>query len=162
VKNVTWMLQGQVIQGIGRVQGDKLDVAFGGGAAYALATYDVTSGVLEGRFIEAGQPMIEHTERLTGAPSLEGTFRVAFASAGYTGEVTIRREGGRLALARRTTGGNPMGVGLRQGNRLVVAYSPGGQAGIVTYTIAPDGKSMRGVWTSNVSTQSGTEDLARP
>jgi len=85
------------------------------------------------------------------------------ASAGYGGTVTLRREGGRTIFTRATTAaGNPKGLGLRIGDRIAVAYAPNMEAGIVSYSIAPGGKLLRGTWLSNVSPHPGTENLTRP
>jgi hypothetical protein len=160
-KLVQWRLPGQVIQGVGRVDGDRLDVAYGL-HGYALGVYHIQGGVLRGRLVDATAPEVEMTERLRGPASLEGTFTIEESSIGAVGSVIVGRHGSRMVFTRATAVSSLRGIGVRQGDRIVVAYSQQMEAGVVTYALARDGKSMDGVWAGGLSPATGVETLARP
>lgn len=151
--------------GIGIHRDHVLGVGWGLGTFYGVAVYQVSGSKLSGRWATSRTGSVLGREELVGAAELGGTYQITDAwspASGkpYTGTVTLRRRGELFDVTWKLDRETTNGIGLRDGNVLVVAFGQTG-AGVVLYTTK--GKRLEGRWTQvgAQTTALGTETLAR-
>ncbi|MCK6586119.1 MAG: hypothetical protein HUU21_26645 [Polyangiaceae bacterium] len=150
--------------GVAILEGATLGVGWGMGAQYGVAVYTINGGKLTGRWATASSGTTAGTEVIEGPEGLSGTYKVVSAKApaggSYTGTVTITPTGATHSVQWNLSNGSFSGVGIRQGNLLIVGWGESGKgAGAVSYQVS--GTSLTGVWATPGGTQLGSETITR-
>ena len=157
---IDWTLKNQQpYRGVGLMEGNVLGVGWGVGPAYGVVVYRVTGGTLSGRWASSAA---SGTETLEGAAGLSGAYKLTGAQdAGgksYAGNVTIKPMGALYHVTWTLANESYTGVGIKQGDVLVVGWSVGaGAAGVVLYNV--NGGKLDGQWAQPGGTAVGTEVL---
>ena len=168
---VTWNVSNNSspdYEGVGLQVGDTLGVGWGQrGGRYGVSVYRINGGRLAGRWTESAQNGATWVEELTGPASLSGTYRITRATSpqdsggSYTGTVEITPRGEvYLARWRIASGESYSGVGLRQGDLLVVGWGTGQNVSSVAVYQAR-GTMLQGRWAVPNETRTGTENFTR-
>lgn len=150
--------------GVAILEGSTLGVGWGMGAQYGVVVYTINGGKLSGKWATAGSGSTAGTEVIEGPEGLSGTYKVVSAKAPaggtYTGSVTITPTGATHSVQWNLSNGSFSGVGIRQGNLLIVGWGEAGKgAGAVSYQVS--GSTLTGVWASPGGTQLGSETISR-
>lgn len=150
--------------GVALLDGSTLGVGWGMGAQYGVVVYRVNGGKLSGKWATAGSGGTAGTEDLEGPEGLNGTYNVVSAKApaggSYTGTVTITPSGATHSVKWNLSNGSFSGVGIRQGDLLIVGWGEAGKgAGVVSYQVS--GETLTGVWATPGGTQLGNETIGR-
>ncbi len=167
---VTWDVNGDVqpeYEGVGIQIGDMLGVGWGRrGGRYGVSVYRINGGRLTGRWTETRQNGATWVEELEGPASLNGIFRItrattSEAAGSYTGTVEIAQRGEIYALRWRVPPGESFsGVGLRQGDMLVVGWGTGQNISNVA-AYQSRGATLHGRWAVPNELRAGTEVFTR-
>ena len=166
---MTWNVGGDAApeyEGVGVQVDDTLGVGWGErGGRYAVVVYRINGGRLSGRWSVTGANSV-WVEELEGPASLNGIYRITRATSpdangSYTGTVGIAPVGEIYAVRWRIASGETYsGVGLRQGNLLVVGWGTGQNVSSVAVYQAR-GTMLQGRWAVPNETRTGTENFAR-
>ncbi len=151
-------------KGVALEEGDVLGVGWGMGAGYGVAVYAIDGGRLTGRWATASTGTRLGTEVLVGPAGLDGTYRIDSSYSpdtgnAYEGSVSIKRSGATYHVRWHVGTQSYAGVGLREGNVLVVGWGGANGAGVVLYT--KSGARLVGHWAAPGSDLLGTETLRR-
>lgn len=158
-----WTITGQPkYGGVGFLVGDKLGVGWGTGADYGVVVYDIAGGKLSGSWTVKGATA-RGVENLDGPASLDGTYKITKANGpegkSYSGDVTIKPHGATYELEWKLGKSAYKGVGIKDGNKLIVGWSVAGGAGIVLYKV--QGKKLDGVWSNPGEGKTSVEVLEK-
>lgn len=162
---VSWSLgSAGSYSGSGIVSGNVFAVAYGGGRPYGLVVYKVQGSKLSGSWLAGGEGnVVTGEESLEGPAGLEGKYKITSGKSStgtsYSGEVAIIHTGETYSLNWTLPNESYRGVGILQGDLLVVAWGSGKGYGVVTYEIS-DGK-LDGKWAAAGSESLGTEALTK-
>ncbi len=166
VYQITWApTGGESLTGPGILSGNVLAAAFGKGPLYGLVVYKVSGGKLTGQSVMAGASGLG-SEILEGPADLDGRYKIIEGKTpsgqSYAGEVSITKNGAAYALKWMLPAGVFRGVGVLEGDLLVVGWGPQdgeGKLGTVAYKVS-EGK-LDGKWTATDSDAVGTETLTK-
>ena len=166
---MTWDVGGDAApeyEGVGVQMDDMLGVGWGErGGSYAVVVYRLNGGRLAGRWSVTGANTV-WVEDLEGPASLNGSYRITRstspdANGSYTGTVEIAPRGEVYAVRWRIASGESFsGIGLRQGNLLVVGWGTGQNVSAVAVYQAR-GATLLGRWAVPNETRAGTENFTR-
>lgn len=162
---VNWLLgSAGSYSGSGLVSGNVFAVAYGGGTPYGLVVYKVSGGKLSGSWLVGGAGnVVTGEEFLEGPEGLAGKYKInsgkSSKGTSYSGEVAINKTGETYSVNWTLPNESYSGVGILQGDLLVVAWGSGKGYGVVAYEIS-DGK-LEGKWAAAGSESLGTETLAK-
>jgi hypothetical protein len=150
--------------GVAILEGSTLGVGWGMGAQYGVVVYKINGGKLTGRWATASSGATAGTEVIEGPEGLSGTYNVVSAKSpsgsSYTGTVTLTPTGGTHSVQWNLSNGSFSGVGIRQGDLLIVGWGEAGKgAGAVSYQVS--GSTLTGVWAVPGGSQLGSETIAR-
>jgi hypothetical protein len=166
VYKVAWSIpDSPPYSGVALLEGSTLGVGWGMGTQYGVVVYKVNGGKLSGRWATAASGSTAGTEVIEGPEGLSGTYKVVSSKVpggggGYTGTVTITPTGATYSVQWSLSNGSFSGVGIRQGDLLVVGWGEAGKgAGAVSYQVS--GGALNGIWATPGGTQLGSETLAR-
>jgi hypothetical protein len=165
IHDVTWTIPNTPsYTGVAVLSGSTLGVGWGVGARYGVAVYTVTSGHLSGRWATKGASGRAGTEVLDGPAGLSGTYKITSGSApdgkSYTGTVAITPTGETFAVKWTLATDSYSGVGIKQGDTLVVGWGDAGKdAGVVSYQVSAS--ALDGKWATPGGTKLGTEILGK-
>ena len=151
---VLWKLNdGEAYQGIAIRQGDVLGAAYGPAKAkFGLVVYEINGGTLTGVWANSGDLKSElGKETLQGDPALNGAYTITLGQnrdgmTNYSGQVLIRPSGDTYIVVWPLKPPS-VGIGVRVGDKLIVAYSSNLQKlpGVVAYqATGPD--ALSGIW----------------
>jgi hypothetical protein len=162
--SIAWMIPNTApYRGIGIQLDTALAVGWGMGDDYGVAAYHIVGRRLEGVWTSAAEKGAIGSEVLEGSSKLNGTYKIVkgVSPAGdrrYSGTVSILPRGEVYTVKWNLTQETYEGVGIRQGNLLVVGWGQAGKgAGVVAYRIAP--RTLNGRWATPGDTRIGTENL---
>jgi hypothetical protein len=149
--------------GVGIPVGNTLGVGWGMGARYGVVVYQVSGGTLKGQWATAMNPAVG-TEDLEGPPGLNGTYKITKAAGpdgkSYAGSVAIAPKGDAFEVTWTLPGESYSGVGIKEGDLLVVGWGEAGKgAGVVSYKM--NGNKLVGRWGAPGSDKLGTESLTK-
>jgi len=153
--------------GIGLWMNNNLCVAWGPGAGYGIAIYDLPKhSVMRGVFTAAEYDgrMGEELIRGLGLESLQGQFKVSGnrpdenGKSYYDGNVAITPQGKVLEFQWDVLPGNYSGIGIATPQNIAVAWGRY-QYGIGVYEVVGDG--LKGVWANPGVPHLGYENLTR-
>ncbi len=159
---LTWRLKsGESYGGVGLEKGDVLGVGWGK-ANFGVVVYTIDGGKLDGEWLTDTDPGVG-TETLSGPAGLNGSYTITSAKTSkgstYAGTVNISPAGDTYKLTWRLKSGETYsGVGLKEGNVLVVGWGPAG-VGVVAYK--KQGSTLDGRWGQVGSSKVGTEKLEK-
>jgi eukaryotic-like serine/threonine-protein kinase len=152
-------------QGVAIPMDQTLAVGWGMGARFGVAVYQVRGGKLFGRWATANSGPRSGVEELEGPEGLQGTYRIVTGKApegggSYTGTVSILPSGDTFTVTWTLPTVAYSGVGIRQGDLLIVGWGEAGQgAGVVGYQ--GSGSKLTGVWATPGGTVLGSEVLTK-
>jgi hypothetical protein len=106
------------------------------GSRYGVVVYQVSGGTLKGQWATAMSPALG-SEDLEGPPGLNGTYQITKAAGpdgkSYAGSVTIAPKGDAFAVTWTLPTESYSGVGIQQGDLLIVGRGEAGKgAGVVS------------------------------
>lgn len=165
VFDLHWTIQSTPpYRGVGIQEGNVLAVGWGTGSGHGVVVYRIQGGTLRGRWASPATQGRVGTEDLQGPPGLKGTYQIVASQSpigggSYTGTVTIEPTGDTYRLQWQLPRESYGGVGIRRGDVLAVGWGSGKGAGVVAYTVRPDGYD--GVWATPGGQRLGTEVLKR-
>ena len=165
VHDVTWTIPNTPpYTGVAVLSGSILGVGWGLGSRYGVAVYTVSGGHLSGRWATKGSGERAGSETLDGPAGLSGTYKITSGAApdgkGYTGTVSITPTGETYAVKWALATESYGGVGIKQGDTLVVGWGDVGKdAGVVSYQVS--GSVLNGKWATPGGTKLGTELLGK-
>jgi hypothetical protein len=169
VHNFTWVVGGNTLEGVGVLRGNVVTAAFGNEQCAVMSYFVLQDGSLSGQwaFIGtdiSGSEVATLSEGRSPAEDLSGAYSVTGINPDgteYGGELDIvqNADGATLGLTW-TFGSNPQvqGVGIRQGNMLLVGYGPEG-CGMNVFNVTPD--EMSGPFAQIGVSGTGTETAIR-
>jgi hypothetical protein len=159
-----WKLaDGSGYKGLGVEEGSLLGVGWGNDGAKGVIVYKINGGELDGRWTGPGLNGKLGTEKLSGEPTLTGLYKIVSSyspesGGNYEGSVMITQAGGTYSFRWNLKSGESYsGLGLREGNHLVVGWGPG--ASVVVYT--DSGGKLEGKWAAGALNGIGSETLAK-
>lgn len=150
---------GETYGGIGIQRENDLWVGWGVGANYGIAVYEFQEADLVG--IWAGSDGALGTETIIEGASvgLGGRFDIFGNNpdgSEYEGSISIEKFGNTYQLNWNSGGFRYDGVGIREGNLLIVGWAYGASAGVISYDF--DGTKATGKWSvvgaENLATES--------
>ena len=165
---IAWTLTGgESYEGVGIQMGDALAVGWGTGSGkHGVVAYSISGGTLAGKWTLSDMRGAIGTEELAGSPALTGAYKIVKSTTpgggkGYAGTVTITPSGDTYTVAWKLTSGESYnGVGVRQGDLLVVGWGISQDSvGVVHYW--KQGAALQGVWAIPGGKSLGTETLTR-
>ena len=165
---IVWtMTAGQSYEGVGLQIGNMLAVGWGiGGGKNGVVAYRINGGTLKGVWTLSHMKGATGTEELAGSPELRGSYKIVSsttpgAGKGYAGTVNLTPHGDTYAVAWRLASGESYtGVGIRQGDVLVVGWGISQDSvGVVSYRA--EGATLVGVWAIPGGESLGAETLTR-
>jgi hypothetical protein len=165
VYDVAWTIPGTPsYTGVAVVSGSILGVGWGMGSRYGVAVYKVNGGRLSGQWATKGSGGKAGVETLEGPDGLNGTYSITSGTGPdgktYSGSVSITPTGDTYAVKWVLPNESYGGVGIKQGDTLIVGWGEAGKdAGAVSYTIA--GGGLSGKWATPGGSQLGTEELGK-
>jgi hypothetical protein len=165
VHDVTWTIPNTPpYTGVAILQGSTLGVGWGLGTRYGVAVYTVSGGHLTGKWATKGSAGKAGTEVLDGPAGLSGVYKIASGSApdgkSYAGTVSITPTGETYAVKWTLPSDSYGGVGIKQGDTLVVGWGDAGKdAGVVSYQVSAG--ALNGKWATPGGMKLGTEILAK-
>lgn len=165
IHDVTWTIPNTPpYTGVAVLSGSTLGVGWGMGSRYGVAVYKVSGGQLSGRWATKGSGARAGTEVLDGPAGLNGAYKITSGSApdgkSYTGTVSITPTGETYAVKWTLPSDSYSGVGIKQGDTLVVGWGEAGKgAGVVSYEVSAS--TLNGKWATPGGTQLGTEILGK-
>ncbi len=151
-------------KGVGLVSGSRLAVGWGMGGQYGVVVYEIGDKGMNGKWAIGGSSGVG-TEDLEGPANLDGVYKIVRAvnpqGQSYAGTVAVHPTGDTYGVTWKLASGESYsGVGVKDGNLLVVGWGIGGKgAGVVDYEIR--GATLSGKWATPGGTQLGTEVLSR-
>jgi hypothetical protein len=150
--------------GVALTEGSTLAVGWGMGARYGVVVYRINGGKLSGKWATAGSGPTPGTEELVGPDGLNGVYTITSGKGpdgkSYSGTVSITPSGSTYAVRWALANETYSGVGIREGDTLIVGWGEAGQgAGAVSYQVS--GSSLVGKWATPGGTALGTETIAR-
>lgn len=133
-----------------------------GKQGYGVVMYTISGGNLDGRWITDTDNSVG-TEVLSGPSGLDGSYKITSARTSkgstYAGTVNIHPNGDTYKIDWRLTSGEAYsGVGLKEGNTLVVGWGPA-DVGVVAYKV--QGSTLDGRWAQASAAKIGTETLQK-
>lgn len=164
---LAWQTDAGRLSGIALADGNELCVVWGSEPSGLVLYRIAADGTLHGRWLFSGADpnMVAGVENATGgAPgALEGHYTVKGSNPdggnSYRGKLEIVKTGATYQLKWDLDGRPLTGIGIRQGDKLFVAWAATAPFGVVNYDFASD--AAKGVWTMSGATQTGIENLAR-
>jgi serine/threonine protein kinase len=159
---VEWSLaNSESFSGIGIKSKGNLGVGWSTGGIAGVVVYTVDGGKLSGRWTTTGVTGFGN-EDLDGPRGLDGTYRVQGqnpnSSDTYRGTVRIKPQGALYALSWSVGGGSYSGVGILEGDQLVVGWG-GPNTGVMLY--GPSSGGLSGRWAAQNDRSLGSETLLR-
>jgi hypothetical protein len=159
---LAWRIEDQAFGGVAIRAGDLLGVGWGSPDSHGVVVYRVRGGALEGTWASAVSGEALGEEDLEGPPGLRGTYDIVRSKTpeggSYQGTVDIRPQGDTYLLRWSLTGESYEGVGILEGDTLVVGWGRG-DVGAVAYRI--HGAELSGPWAAPGGGGLGRESLAR-
>lgn len=165
VYDVAWTIPGTPpYTGVAVLSGSILGVGWGMGTRYGVAVYKVSGGTLTGKWATKGSGGRAGTEVLEGPAGLSGAYKITTGTSpdgkSYTGSVSIMPSGDTYAVKWTLPTESYGGVGIKEGDTLVVGWGEEGKgAGVVSYQVS--GGTLNGKWATPGGTQLGTEVLGK-
>lgn len=163
---ISWSIPGnQSYTGFGIPVGDVLGVGWGVGGRFGVAVYEINGGVLRGKWTGSGLNGAVGIEVLQGPDGLNGTYKITESRSvpngnPYTGSVIITPNGDTYTVMWNLANESYSGIGVRQGDVLVVGWGIGSRSvGVVGYTVV--GNWLNGKWANPGGTKTGTEKLLK-
>lgn len=166
---IAWRLSGgESYEGVGIQMGDALAVGWGTGSGkHGVVAYSISGGTLAGKWTLSDMRGAIGTEELAGSSELTGAYKIVKSTTpggggkGYAGTVTITPNGDTYTVVWKLTSGESYnGIGIRQGDLLVVGWGISQHSvGVVHYW--KQGATLQGVWAIPGGKSLGTETLTR-
>ncbi len=148
--------------GVAIHSGDLLGVGWGTGQRMGVTVYQIEGTRLEGAWAVPGATTALGKEVLEGPSGLQGTYRIVDAyhpttHRPYRGTVRIWPTGQTYQVEWRLSNETLRGVGLREGNRLVVGWGAQQGIGVVAYRVS--GEQLIGKWAQLGGSTVGAETI---
>lgn len=164
VHQLSWKTTGGNYTGVGITKGNTLFAGYGINIDYGVVVYDLKpDGSLDGTWTTNKSGGMVGTEKVVGGKTLNGTFNITGTNAGsnssYKGTLSIKKVGTVYHLTWAVGSSSYAGVGILDGNTLVVGWGFGNAFGVVKY--ATNGNTAKGVWAMGGGNATGIEDLAK-
>jgi tRNA A-37 threonylcarbamoyl transferase component Bud32 len=165
--SLSWIVPNSpTLNGVAVLEGDVVCAGWAAHRAYGVVVYRIVGNRLVGEWTTAtGTSARLGTEELEGPKGLNGTYRIISSAEpitgkGYTGKVSITPRGEVYDLQWTLPREQYSGIGIREGNLLVVGWGAAG-SGVMVYS-RKDGK-IRGRWAQMGTKQNrvGSEELTR-
>ncbi len=164
----TWVVGGSTLEGVGILRGNIATAAFGGEECAVMSYFIMPDGGLSGQWAFIGTDISGSESALlppgkTAAEDLSGSYDVTGINpdgSDYAGSLVIdsNSDGATLGLTWTFGSNTPVeGVGIRQGNMLLVGYGPRG-CGINVFSVSTD--EMSGPFAQLGIDGTGTETAA--
>lgn len=161
-----WEFLGSIpYEGVGVVMDNTLCVGWSNlGGGYGVVVYKVAQGSLKGKWTTPALGGLAGIEDLEGPTGLNGVYKIVNSlnpqtNQGYSGSVTINREGEVYLLNWTLTSEAYSGVGILQDDLLIVGWGVGQNVGVVGYQIQDE--KLLGRWAIPGVTAMGTEHLSK-
>lgn len=169
---VAWRLPGQPdFNGVGIQVGETLGVSWGRAGRCGLVVYKIKGGradnqwSLDGQWTSPDMGGAVGTERLLGPVGLDGTYSMKGFSPNsrieYKGSVDIKPNGDTYTVTWNLVNESYKGVGVKQGDILVVGYDIGPATVSRTLLYRVTGGQLKGVSAKPGHKKTGTEHLKR-
>jgi hypothetical protein len=164
VHQLSWKTTGGNYTGVGIAKGNTLYAGYGINIDYGVVVYDLKAdGSLDGTWTTNKSGGMTGTEKVAGGKALNGTYGITGTNAGsnsaYKGNLSIKKVGTVYHLTWAVGSTSYNGVGILDGNTLVVGWGFGNAFGVVKY--ATNGNAAKGIWAMGGGNATGTEDLAK-
>jgi hypothetical protein len=164
VHQLSWKTTGGNYTGVGIAKGNTLYAGYGINIDYGVVVYELKNdGSLDGTWTTNKSGGMTGTEKVAGGKALNGTFGITGTNAGsnsaYKGNLSIKKVGTVYHLTWAVGSTSYSGVGILDGNTLVVGWGFGNAFGVVKY--ATNGNAAKGIWAMGGGNAMGTEDLAK-
>lgn len=150
-------------EGVGIVVDNILCVGWSESGSYGVVVYKVEGGKLKGEWTTSKSDGIGK-EDLEGPKGLSGVYEIVSSvspetSRGYNGRVTINQYGDIYLVTWLLESESYSGVGILEGDLLIVGWGVGQKTGVVYYKI--ENNTLLGRWTIPQATKIGIENLSK-
>jgi hypothetical protein len=148
---------------VGIVVDNILCVGWAESGSYGVVVYKVEGGKLKGRWTTSKLEGIG-IEDLEGPAGLNGVYKIVSSvspetNRGYPGNVTINKYGDIYLVTWLLESESYSGVGILEGDLLIIGWGIGRKTGVVYYKMKND--TLLGRWTIPQATEIGIENLSK-
>ncbi|MEI8350260.1 MAG: hypothetical protein WCI77_08915 [Candidatus Omnitrophota bacterium] len=152
-----------IYEGIGILVDNVLCVGWNAGAHCGVVAYKIEGSKLKGKWASSKSGSIG-TEDLEGPAGLGGVYKITNAynpdtGSNYAGTVSINKNGEIYSVNWSLLSESYSGIGILEGDLLIVSWGVGQNTGVVDYKI--EDKILIGRWATPGNTGIGIENLSK-